>query len=154
MDIKLIRTNSDHADFIKLVSLLDELLDERDKEAHSYCTPYNQLDKIRQVVLAYHGEEAVGCGAIREYGDRVIEIKRMFVSKTVRNQGVASNILAELEAWARESGYTQSILETGNTLPEAIALYEKNGYRRIPNYDQYAAIVSSICFSKDLLSLV
>jgi len=31
-----------------------------------------------------------------------------------------------------------------------IALYEKNGYRRIANYGQYAGIENSICFEKIL----
>jgi hypothetical protein len=41
-------------------------------------------------------------------------------------------------------------LETGKKQPEAIRLYEKNGYKLIPNYGQYAKIDNSVCFEKDI----
>lgn len=151
MSIQLIRTNSDNVDFQQLILRLDKFLTERDKEGHAHCIEYNQLDKIRHVVVAYSDEIPVGCGAIKEYKPEISEIKRMFVDDSARSQGIATKILTELEAWAIELGYTQSILETGNKLPEAIALYEKHGYRGIPNYDQYVCIESSVCYTKYLV---
>ena len=40
--------------------------------------------------------------------------------------------------------------ETGKRQPEAIALYEKNGYNRTPNYGQYVGVENSVCFEKVL----
>jgi len=74
----------------------------------------------------------------------------MFVSDTARGEGVGSQILVSLEAWARELGFENSILETGKMMPEAIRLYEKNNYTIIPNYGQYAVMEKSICFAKKL----
>jgi putative acetyltransferase len=54
-----------------------------------------------------------------------------------------------LETWASELSFEKCILETGKRQPEAIRLYEKNGYKRIPNYGQYAQIENSVCFEKD-----
>lgn len=150
MNIRLIRTNSDNVDFQQLILRLDKFLTERDKEAHTHCIEYNKLDKIRHVVLVYSNGVAVGCGAIKEYKPEISEIKRMFVDDPVRGQGLATRILLELESWSVELGFVQSILETGRKLPEAMALYEKNGYLRIPNYDQYACIESSVCYTKRL----
>lgn len=45
--------------------------------------------------------------------------------------------------------YEKCILETGKKQPEAIGLHQKNGYKIIPNYGQYAEIENSLCFEKD-----
>ena len=74
----------------------------------------------------------------------------MFVNPIARKLGVATKVLGELEKWAKELGYKSCILETGKKQPEAIALYEKNGYRSIPNYGQYDGIENSLCFEKKL----
>jgi hypothetical protein len=42
------------------------------------------------------------------------------------------------------------VLETGKRQPEAIGLYEKSGYKAIPNYGQYAGVENSVCFEKEL----
>ena len=74
----------------------------------------------------------------------------MFVLPEFRNKGLASMVLSALENWAKELGYQTCVLETGKKQPEAIALYEKAGYRQIPNYGQYAGIENSVCFEKKL----
>lgn len=80
----------------------------------------------------------------------VAEVKRMFVDPSARGQGVAGQILATLEAIARQAGYRAVQLETGLRQPEAIRLYEKAGYHPIPNYGQYANEPLSVCFEKYL----
>ena len=79
-----------------------------------------------------------------------MEVKRMFVSPEGRNKGIGTLILSELESWASELSYTKCILETGKKQPEAIRLYDKNGYTLIPNYGQYAGIANSVCFEKNI----
>lgn len=145
------RTDSDDPDFVALVKLLDADLAERDGEEHAFYAQYNKLDKIRYAVLAYEGEKALGCGAIKEYDPGAMEVKRMYVLPDARNKGIASKVLSELEAWARELSFERCMLETGKKQPEAIALYEKNGYQLIPNYGQYAGVENSVCFEKVLL---
>jgi GNAT superfamily N-acetyltransferase len=148
--IKIIRTNSDSHDFKELVKLLDADLAKRDGADHTFYAQFNKIDKIRHVVVAYENENPLGCGAIKEYGAHTMEIKRMYVAPESRNKGIASRILSELEAWARELSYTTCILETGKKQPEAIALYKKSGYQSIPNYGQYAGVDNSLCFEKRL----
>jgi GNAT superfamily N-acetyltransferase len=144
------RTNSEDGDFRRLVEMLDVYLDEPDKTAHSECKTFNRIDTIRYAVVAYSANEAVGCGAIREYSPGTVEIKRMFVSEKARRKGVASQILNELESWARELGFKKCILETGEKLPEAINLYQKNGYSAITAYGQYEGLNGSVCFEKNI----
>jgi GNAT superfamily N-acetyltransferase len=74
----------------------------------------------------------------------------MYTLPGKRGRGIASRILNELEKWAAELSYNKCILETGNRQPEAIMLYQKNGYNRIPNYGQYQGIENSVCFEKEI----
>ena len=148
MAVNLKRTDSDDADFRALVVRLDEYLAKMDGAEHSFYAQFNKTDKIRNVVVAYEDETAVGCGAFREYGSQTVEIKRMYVREDVRGRGIASGILAELETWAKELDYSEYILETGKKQQEAVALYRKSGYEIIPGYGQYLNVENSVCMRK------
>lgn len=150
MIIDLKRTDSENEDFLKLVIELEKHLTNADEKAHSECKQYNKLETIKYVIVAYINGKAIGCGAIREYDTDLVEIKRMFVSINARGQSVGSKILAELEVWAKDLGFKNTILETGEMLPEAIRLYKRNNYIQIPSYGQYQGMEKSICFTKKL----
>lgn len=146
--LTLARTTSDDPDFRELVRLLDQDLRVRDGDDHAFYAQFNKVDSIRNVAVAYHDATPVGCGAFKEFEGGQVEIKRMFVHPARRGQGIAQALLAELEGWARELGHTGCVLETGQQQPEAIALYQKCGYQRIPNYGQYAGVANSVCMRK------
>jgi GNAT superfamily N-acetyltransferase len=146
--LKIVRTNSCDKDFIALVKLLDADLQIRDGEDHPFFAQYNKLDNIKYAVVAYLDEIPVGCGAIKEYDEHTMEIKRMFVNPELRGKGIATKVLIELENWVRELNFSKCILETGKRQPEAIRLYQKNGYEIIPNFGQYKNVESSVCFEK------
>lgn len=148
---KIKRTNSDNADFQKLVAALDRDLAIRDGDDHAFFARYNKIAAIRYAVVAYENDVAVGCGAMKEYTAKIMEVKRMYVPPDKRGKGIASLILKELESWAKELDYAKCILETGEKQPEAISLYKKNNYQVIQNYGQYADVISSVCFEKALL---
>jgi|SRR5581483_4524937 len=148
--LSLIRTNSSNKDFHELVTLLDADLRIRDGEEFSFFTQFNKLENINYVVVAYVHDQPTGCGAIKEYAKDIAEIKRMFVHPAFRKQGIASAVLKELEAWAKDLGFTNCILETGIRQPEAIALYKKCGYSIISNYGQYENVESSVCMKKSI----
>ena len=147
----MIRTDSDNADFRELVKLLDADLAMRDGAEHSFYAQFNKIDKIREVVVAYENETAVGCGAFKEFEPKSAEIKRMYVCENMRGRGIAGEILQELENWAKELNFTECILETGLKQPEAIALYKKSGYEIIPNYGQYIGVENSVCMRKVII---
>lgn len=146
----LTRTDSENLDFIALVRQLDADLAQRDGQEHSFYAQFNKIDKIKHVVVAYENDEPIGCGAIKEYAPGIMEVKRMYTLPGNRGKGIATGILTELETWAAEMGYTKCVLETGKRQPEAIALYQKNGYRFIPNYGQYVGVENSVCFEKSV----
>jgi GNAT superfamily N-acetyltransferase len=148
MNIK--RTNSDDPDFHRLVVDLDRYLAEVDGDQHSYYAQFNGIAEIPNVVVAYEGDEPIGCGAFKHYDESSVEIKRMYVAPDQRGKRAGAQILSELERWASELGFGSTILETGRRQVAAIALYEKSGYEVIPNYDQYAGVENSICMKKAL----
>lgn len=150
MTISLKRTDSNSADFRSLVHDLDRELAIRDGDDYSFYAQFNKLDAIKHVVVAYDGETPAGCGAIKKFTDGAWEVKRMFVPAEMRGKGVAGHVLAELEKWAGELGAVRCVLETGLKQPEAVRLYEKSGYRSIPNYGQYVGVENSVCFEKEL----
>lgn len=143
-----IRTDSENADFQKLVEQLDADLKIRDGIEHVFYAQFNKVDTIKYVVIAYQNNMAVGCGAIKQYDTDTMEVKRMYVLPNKRGEGIASAILLALEQWAIELNFRKCLLETGKKQPEAIALYKKNGYLIIPNYGQYKLVENSSCFKK------
>ena len=147
---KIIRTNSNNIDFQELVKELDADLKIRDGEEHSFFAQFNKIDLINHVIVAYFNDEAVGCGAMKQYDDDTMEVKRMFVKPISRGNGIATIVLKEVENWAKELNFSKCTLETGIKQPEAIALYQKNNYTQIPNYGQYETVESSVCFEKTL----
>jgi GNAT superfamily N-acetyltransferase len=149
--IQLTRTNSNNQGFIDLVALLDAYLAVKDGEDHAFYAQYNKLDSIKQVVIASNNNEIAACGAIKAMDKDRVEVKRMFTKVDQRGKGIASQVLKELEAWARELAYKKCVLETGKRQVEAIQLYLKNGYQIIPNYGQYVGVEDSVCFEKNLV---
>ncbi|MDB5209891.1 MAG: family N-acetyltransferase [Sediminibacterium sp.] len=148
--IQLIRTNSENKYFIELVKELDADLAQRDGNDHAFYAQFNKINKINFAIVAYEDQVAVGCGAIKEYEAGTMEVKRMYVRPAHRGKGIAVKILAALEEWTGEMGFTKCILETGKKQPEAINLYSNNGYHSIPNYGQYANVENSVCFEKEI----
>jgi GNAT superfamily N-acetyltransferase len=146
--IKTIRTSSGNKDFIDLVKYLDADLAIRDGDDHQFYAQFNKIDKIKYVILLYDNGKATGCGAMKEFNSKTMEIKRMYTCPENRGKGVASKVLTELEVWASELQFEKCILETGKNQPEAIELYKKNGYLITANYGQYSGIENSVCFEK------
>jgi GNAT superfamily N-acetyltransferase len=150
MMLKIIRTNANDEDFKSLIQLLDKELSEVNGDVQSFYDSFNKTNFIEHVLVAYTGDEPVGCGALKKYSSGMAEVKRMFVKPEFRRQQIAEHILTGLETWASESGFEELILETGKKQIQAVALYQKAGYRIIENYGQYIGVENSICMKKCL----
>jgi len=148
--IRLIRTDSDNKDFIQLVKQLDAELAILDGDEHAFYAQLNKTDKIKHVIVAYENDKPISCGAIREYSPTIMEVKRMYTIPESRGKGIATKVLNELEKWTTELAYQKCILETGKRQPDAIWLYQKNGYKMIPNYGKYVEMENSVCFEKEI----
>jgi DNA-binding MarR family transcriptional regulator/predicted GNAT family N-acyltransferase len=75
--------------------------------------------------------DPVGCGALRLHCDMPAEIRRMWVSPTMRGLGLGRRLLTELEARAAAHGARTLRLETNRALTEAIGLYRAAGYHEV-----------------------
>lgn len=138
-----------HQLFSDLIACLDAELAQRYGAAQAAYQPHNIIQHA-EAIVAIEGAEPAGCGCFRPYDENTVEIKRMYVKPEYRGKGVAHEVLARLETRAAEMGYQAAVLETGLGQPEAIRLYEKSGYLRIPGYGPYAQLPGSVCFRKSL----
>ena len=148
--ITITRTDSDNPDFRSLVILLDKDLSERDGNEHAFYAQFNNINKIKHALVAYKNKQPVGIGALRQYAENSMEVKRMFVLPGYRGEGIAATILSALETWAKEMNFKTCILETGKKQPEAINLYQKAGYSITENYGQYENVENSVCMKKEI----
>lgn len=148
--ITLKRTQSTDADFITLIRELDKDLNLRYGEVQATYAPLNKVDDIPHTVVVYHHDVPAGCGCFKKYDEITVELKRVFVQPEIRNKGIATAVVSELEKWAREDGFTRMILETGTKQTEAIELYKKLGYGAIDLFGPYVGMEYSYCFGKVL----
>jgi DNA-binding MarR family transcriptional regulator/GNAT superfamily N-acetyltransferase len=86
-------------------------------------------------VVATSDGEPVACGGVQRLPDGAAEIKRMWVHPGWRGAGLGARLLRHLEDVARQRGHEVVRLDTNDTLLEAIAMYERAGYRAIARYN-------------------
>ena len=145
-------TDGCNKDFIELCHGLDDFLNELvgGEENRAEYIQYNRLEDIHDVVIAYDDDVPIGSASFKKYDDENAEVKRVFVKKEYRGQGISYELMKRLEERARKKGFKYFILESGDPLVAAMALYRKIGYKVIPNYGQYANMEESVCMKKKL----
>jgi putative acetyltransferase len=97
-------------------------------------------------------EELLGCGALKELGPGEGEIKSMRTAAHARGRGVATLLLARIQADARERGYTRLFLETGSQefFAPARRLYQRHGFEECAPFAGYAPDPNSVFMTQDL----
>ena len=75
---------------------------------------------------------SLGMGALKEHGDGLGEVKRMYTLDSVRGQRIGRQILECIERVARQKGITRLVLETGEAagFEPAYRVYERGGFTR------------------------
>ena len=86
-------------------------------------------------VVGLIDDVVVACGGVRTIGDRIGEIKRMWVDPDRRGLGLGSQLLAHLESVSADLGHRVVRLDTNDNLTEALTLYRRRGYREIERYN-------------------
>jgi putative acetyltransferase len=95
------------------------------------------IDDIEQAYFARGGTfrvlETADGAIIGAYGlypmeDGSCELRKMYLRRDYRGQGLGKHLLDDALADARRLGFTHVVLETASVLKEAIALYESYGF--------------------------
>jgi DNA-binding MarR family transcriptional regulator/GNAT superfamily N-acetyltransferase len=102
---------------------------EADKDAKVLTPPSGVF------VVAVSDGLPVACGGWQTIGPGVAELKRMWVHDDWRGVGLGSRLLRHLEERAGLSGHLTVRLDTNKALTEAIAMYERAGYRQVDRYN-------------------
>jgi DNA-binding MarR family transcriptional regulator/GNAT superfamily N-acetyltransferase len=86
-------------------------------------------------VLVRSDDEVIGCGGVLCLDTTTAEIKRMWIDPDWRGVGLAGRLLSHLESRARVLGRERVVLDTNESLSEAIAMYHRFGYVPIGRYN-------------------
>ncbi|WP_028048297.1 GNAT family N-acetyltransferase [Cellulomonas sp. URHD0024] len=103
---------------------------------------------LHTVVADVDGAPA-GHAALQDVGHDW-EVKRVYTRPDARRRGVSQALLASLETYARERGRRRLVLGTGPLQTEAIALYTREGWTRIPGFGPEAFRDFGLYFEKVL----
>lgn len=107
----------------------------------------NLRPPVGAFLVAVSDGEPVAGGGVREYAGTA-EIKRMWVDPDWRGAGLGSRLLRRLEEEAVALGHRVVRLDTRHVLTEAVAMYERAGYRSIEPYNDNP--YATRWFEKDL----
>ena len=95
----------------------------------SYARPEGRL------LMAYENGQLAGCVALRNIGDQVCEMKRLFVRTNFRGKGLGRTLVAAIIQEAKDIGYERMRLDTiPPMMNDAIALYRSFGFRETEPY--------------------
>ncbi|MBU3752793.1 MAG: ribosomal-protein-alanine N-acetyltransferase [Candidatus Nanopelagicaceae bacterium] len=119
-----------------LVGMEKEIYPESPWSAAQFREELAGIPRSRKYVVAIDENEIVGYGGIALAGD-VADIHTLTVTPKFRRQGIATELLQQLEEWASAQGITTFMLEMREGNSEAQPLYEKHGYEVISKRDNY-----------------
>ena len=104
---------------------------------HAPPVPDEDFDPPNGVFLIVRDERdiAVGCGSLRMLDPDTAEVKRMWISPSMRGKGAGWALLQALESAAVELGASVGVLDTNVTLSSALALYRANVLQEVPAYN-------------------
>ena len=83
-----------------------------------------------ECLLATQEGAPIGILMLKDVGDGVCEMNRMFVRPSGRGLGVGRSLVERLKERAREMGFKSMILSALPRHHEAIALYQSSGFER------------------------
>lgn len=135
-----------------LVSELNAVLLELTPPEHCHHLTVEQMaDAATTVFIARENGVAFACGALKRHADGIGEVKRMYTRPSHRGRKIGEQMMARIEAVAREEGLKRLVLETGDRHHAAWKVYERSGFTRCGPVLDYADVKWSVFYDKPLL---
>lgn len=87
--------------------------------------------------LAFIGDELVGTIALKDVGDNICALRKMFVKQPYRGRqhGVAAALMDRLLTWARDRDVRHIYLGTVDVYHAAHRFYEKHGFLEVARHE-------------------
>ena len=150
MSVVITRERPDTEASLQLIAELDAVLNAgyAPESRHGYSVDKLIREGVHFFVLRADGIPAA-CGGIQFYPE-FGELKRMYARPQFQGRGLGRAVLLHLEAHARAERCRLLRLETGIHQAEAIRLYERAGFTRIPAFSPYREDPVSLCYEKRL----
>lgn len=144
------RVNPAQLEVMNLIQQLDEYQESMYPPESNHLDPIDELSKSNVVFLAaYIDLEICGIGCVKMFDDYG-ELKRLYVTRKYRGQGLAKALIKELESRLVENSIAVARLETGIHQQEAIGLYSRLGYSKIAPFGDYSADPLSVFMERKL----
>jgi putative acetyltransferase len=156
MPVVIAEERPDTPDAAALIAELDAILEPlyAGESRHGYSVEKLVREGVNFFVARLDGAPAA-CGGLLlvnayDGGEGYGEIKRMYVRPPFRRSGLGKLMLQHLADYSRQRGVNLVRLETGIHQLEAINLYQRFGFGRIPPFGPYHPDPVSLCFEKRL----
>ncbi|MCI0581574.1 MAG: GNAT family N-acetyltransferase [Chloroflexi bacterium] len=149
MAIEIIETRPDSPDAVALIEELEAHLAPQYtvESRHGFSVDRLIREGVTFFVARVDGAPAA-CGGVLLVPGEYAEVKRMYVRPAFRGRGLGRAVLEHLAAHARARGFSILRLETGIHQVEAIAMYERAGFRPIPPFGPYRDDPLSRCYER------
>jgi putative acetyltransferase len=149
MTTVIVAERPDSVDARQLIAELEAQLDPLYPPAsrHGFSVDKLLREAVAFFVMRQEGT-AAGCGGVKLFGTAYGEIKRMYVRSQFRGLGLGRLMLNHLAEYALGHGVGVLRLETGIYQAEAMSLYERWGFERIPPFGEYQEDPLSVFYEK------
>lgn len=145
--MQVIRIATPEALELALGVRLEVFVNEQKVPAEEEVDQYDVSPEAARHVLLMDGETPVAAGRFISFAPDTAKLQRIAVRKKYRGQGVGNQLVQALEAWAKEAGFTKSVLDAQC---QAEKFYEKLGYRTISEEPFLDAGIPHVRMTKEL----
>jgi len=102
------------------------------------------------LLVAFRDGRLAGCAALRQIGDGIGEMKRLYIRSEFQGCGLGRALVERIICEARAAGYQVLRLDTLPVMNRAASLYRTLGFHEIPPYGNNPP--GAVCFELELRS--